>query len=456
MLLPGLGDLLAHGGGEGVSLVGCDVADWDDQRWRRRVARSFAAGGARGDRVDAVVQSTLYRRADVTVESDWRRLLVDVGEEVAIYFALQPQVTEAACQTLTGVRLPAATRLVMEKPFGHDATSAHALNELVTQLVPEEQVYRVDHFLGMSTVLNLAGARFGNRIFEPLLSAQHVSSVDIVFDETLGLEGRASYYDRAGALVDMLQSHLLQVLSVVAMESPGTLDERDIRDAKAAVLGATRVWNHDPVASSYRARYTAGKVGGRELPSYVDEDGIPPKSTTETLAEVVLAVDTQRWAGVPFRLRSGKALNNPRQEVVFTFKRPRHVPAGFRGGEQPERLHIGIAPDAVQLSVDLNLNGPGDPQVLSATTFAADLGPGRLAEYGEVLKTLLEGDATLSVRGDMAVDGWLIIEPVLDVWRENRVSLQEYPAGSTGPEGWPLSGVSPTSPSTLVDSRRAA
>ena len=456
LLLPGLGDLLANGGGHAVTLLGCDVLDWDDQRWRRRVSESFAAGGARGAGVNAVTGSTRYRRADVTVERDWQRLLNDAGERMVIYFALPPQITEAACQTLSGVRLPPGTRLVMEKPFGHDAASAEALNDLVTRLVPEEQVHRVDHFLGMSTVLNLAGARFGNRIFDPLLSAEHVESVDIVFDETLGLEGRAAYYDRAGALVDMLQSHLLQVLSVVAMEPPSTIGERDIRDGKAAVLRAARVWNDDPVNFSYRARYTAGQVGGRELPSYVDEDGIPPQSMTETLAELVLAVDTSRWASVPFRLRSGKALGNPRQEVVFTFKQPRHIPVGFTGSGQPERLHIGIALDTARVSVDLNINGPEDPQVLSPTTFAAELGPGRLAEYGQVLRMILVDDPTLSVRGDMAVDGWRIIEPVLQAWQKNRVPLQEYPAGSTGPDAWPLSGVSPASPSTLIESRLAA
>jgi glucose-6-phosphate 1-dehydrogenase len=444
LLLPGLGALLADGDAEGVSLVGSDREDWDDEHWRARVAGSFEAAGVTGESADAVARSTRYVRADVTDAGDWGPLLDACEGRVVIYFALPPAVTERACQALTHVQLPPGTRLAFEKPFGTDAASAEALNGLVTQLVPEEQVHRVDHFLGTSTVLGIAGVRFANRIFEPLLNGEHVESVDIVFDETLGLEGRAAFYDRAGALVDMIQSHLLEVMSIVAMEPPSTLNAQDVRDGKAEVLRATRVWDDDPAAHSYRARYTEGDVDGRHYPSYIDEDGIPADSTTETLAEVVLAVDTWRWAGVPFRLRSGKAVGNPRQEVVITFKRPPRIPTGFSGGERPDRLHIGIALEAGQMSVDLNVNGPGDPRVIDTATLAAGVGPGELHEYGEVLKSIFEEDPILSVRGDMAVDCWRIIDSVLEAWRRGEVPLQEYVAGSPGPEGWPLAGKSTT------------
>jgi glucose-6-phosphate 1-dehydrogenase len=236
-------------------------------------------------------------------------------------------------------------------------------------------------------------------------------------------------------------------MSLVAMEPPSTIDATDVRDGKAQVLRATRVWDDDPAANSYRARYTAGEIDGRRLPAYPDEEGIAPDSTTETLAEVVLAVDTWRWAGVPFRLRSGKAIGHPRQEVTITFKRPPRIPAGLTGADQPDRLHLGIAPGAGRISVNLNVNGPGDPTVIDPITLAGGMGAGELPEYGQVLKTILAGDPTLTVRGDTAVDCWRIIEPVLDAWRHNQVPLDEYPAGSTGPDGWPLSGVAPTSPS---------
>jgi glucose-6-phosphate 1-dehydrogenase len=455
LLVPGLGDLVASGAVEDVSLVGSAVEDWNDERWRSRVAESFAATGATGDRVDAVAKSTRYIKADVAAEGEWRRVLDACNGSVVIYFALPPAITERACQVLTDLELPPGTRLVFEKPFGADAATAKALNQLVTRIVPEERVFRVDHFLGTSTVMNIAGLRFANRIFEPLMSAEHVESVDIVFDETLGLEGRARYYEHAGALVDMIQSHLLQVLSIVAMEPPSTIGERDIRDAKAAVLRATRPWDDDPVANSYRARYTAGDVDGRQLASYVEENGIGPNSTTETLAEVVLAIDTWRWAGLPFRLRSGKALSHPRQEVVLTFKQASCIPDGLTGGEEPNRLHIGIALEAGRVSLDLNVNGPGDPRAIDPVTVGSDLGPGELREYGQVLRSIFDANPILSVRGDMAVESWRIIEPVLKAWRDERVPLEEYPAGSTGPKGWPLSEGS-QAPSSVASPQRVA
>jgi glucose-6-phosphate 1-dehydrogenase len=438
LLLPGLGGLLATGAGGCLSLIGSGTQEWDDERWRKRVAESFADAHATGPEVERVARGAAYLQADVTNEGDLRRLLDACEGRALIYFALPPSVSEGACRVLTQVGVPEDTRFVMEKPFGTDAASAQALNELLAQLVPEDHVHRVDHFLGMSTVINLLGVRFANRIFEPLLSSEHVESVDIVFDETLGLEGRAGYYDGAGAMVDMIQSHLLQVMSIVAQEPPPTLDARDVRDGRAQVLRATRVWDGDAVASTYRARYTAGEVDGRRLPSYADEEGIDPTRRTETLAEVVLAVDTWRWAGVPFRLRSGKAVGAPRQEIAINFKQAQKMPTGLTGCDRADRLRISIGPRAHALAVDLNINGPGDPWRLDHVTVRADFGAGELPEYGEVLKGVIDGDPTLSVRGDMAVDCWRVIEPVQRAWRGDEVPLEEYPAGSSGPGGWPL------------------
>jgi glucose-6-phosphate 1-dehydrogenase len=439
LLLPGLAGLLATGAGEGLTLLGSGMEDWDDERWRKRVADSFAEAGASGRQVEIVAHGARYMRADVTAEGDLRRLLDACEGTAIVYFALPPAVTEKACELLTHIGLPDGTRLVMEKPFGNDAESAEALNQLLAKLVPEDHVHRVDHFLGMATVLNIVGVRLANRIVEPVLNAEHVESVDIVFDEDLGLEGRAGYYDGAGAMVDMLQSHLLQVLSLVAMEAPPTLSDRDLSDRRAQVLRAARIWDDDPVASSYRARYTAGEIDGRRFPSYVDEDGTDPSRNTETLAELVLAVDSWRWTGVPFRLRSGKALGSPRKEVVINFKPPQRVPDGLSGCDQRNRLRIGIfraGPDHLRL--DFNISGPGDPSVIDPVTLEAEFGAGELFEYGEVLKGVLEGDPTLSVRGDMAVDCWRIIEPVQRAWRDSAVPLEEYPAGSSGPDAWPL------------------
>jgi glucose-6-phosphate 1-dehydrogenase len=438
LLLPGLGGLLASGVGAGLSLVGSGREQWDDAQWRERVAESFAGAGVAGDAIDRVAREARYLAADVTSEDDLKRLLDDCRGTALIYFALPPSITERACQALTRIDTPDDMRLVMEKPFGTDAASAQALNEVLAQLVPEDQVHRVDHFLGMATVINVIGVRFANRIFEPVLTSEHVASVDIVFDEVLGLEGRAGYYDNAGAMVDMIQSHLLQVLSVVAMEQPPTLGAGDLRDARAQVLRATRVYRGDPVASSFRGRYTAGEIDGRRLPSYADEDGVDPARQTETLAAVVVEVGTWRWAGVPFRLRSGKALGAPREEVQINFKHPQRVPTGLTGHDQPDRLRMGLRREGDSMDLRLNISGPGDPWEIDHVTMRADFGAGALHEYGEVLKGVIEDDPTLSVRGDMAVDCWRVIEPVQRAWRAGEVPLEEYPAGSGGPEGWPV------------------
>jgi glucose-6-phosphate 1-dehydrogenase len=444
LLLPGLGGLLANGGAAGLSLVGSGMDDLDDEHWRRRVAEAFAKEGDGGARTATVARGSRYVRADVTREDDLRRLLDACAGPVIMYFALPPAITAKACRALAGIPLPEGTRLVLEKPFGSDEASATELNRQLARLVGEDRIHRVDHFLGKSTVLNILGLRFANRVLEPVFNAEHVASVDIVFDESLALEGRAGYYDRAGALVDMIQSHLLQVLALLAMDAPPAVDAREIRDRKAEVLRATRVWGEDAAASSRRARYIAGDIEGRRLPAYADEAGVDPGRKTETLAEVVLAVNTWRWAGVPFRVRSGKALSDTRKEAVVTFKRPQRIPDGLTGPEQPDRLRIGFGPD--RLRIDLNVNGPADPFVLDQVTLEADFGPGDLPPYGEVLRGILNDDPTLSVRGDTAQECWRIVEPVLTAWRRDDVPLLEYPAGSGGPPDSLLAGPEPATP----------
>ena len=430
LLLPGLGGLINQQQPE-ITLIGCDRADLDDERWRQRVQQAFDAAGAAGAMVDAIVDKTRFLQADVTTPDDLNQLLKSCFGRLILYFALPPEVTEQACQALSSVAVPSDTRLVIEKPFGGSLARAEKLNEVVARLVPEEQVYRVDHYLGMSTVLNILGLRFTNRVLESVLNNTHVASVDVLLEESLGLEGRAGYYDRAGALVDMLQSHALHVLSFLAMEPPSTINSQDLRDAATAVLRATRVWGSDPVGSSLRARYTAGTVAGRLVPAYVDEDGVDPRRGTETFAEVTVEVNTWRWAGVPFRLRAGKALRRLNKHVVITFREPAWVPEGLLGFEQPDRLHIGLDPEVMRL--DYNVNGPSDPRTVERIGMETNLAPGDLPPYGEVLAGVLAGDTTLSVRGDQVVQTWRIMEPVLQAWSDNLVPLEDYPAGSDGP-----------------------
>lgn len=276
LLLPGLAGLVSRRNVT-LRLVGSDRADWDDDRWRTNVRRAFASEVSVTAQVDSIIATSRYVQADVTVPDHLDRLLRSCAPgPLVLYFALPPAAAEQACQALTRTALPRTTRLVMEKPFGRNAESADALNRLMTGLVPEDQIYRVDHYLGLSTVLNILGLRFTNRMLESVLDSTNVASVDILLDESLALEGRAGYYDSAGALVDMLQSHALHVMSFVAVEPPATLSPRDVRDSAAAVLRATRVWDNDPVGSSHRARYTAGQVGDRAVRSYGDEEGVDP------------------------------------------------------------------------------------------------------------------------------------------------------------------------------------
>lgn len=435
LLLPALGRLLTVEPTRTVRLIGAGQDAWSNEHWRDVVRQAFATMDASGPAVDALLQTTSYQHTDVTDPAALAALIAAGEGRVAIYFALPPAVTARACAALGAVSLPGDLILALEKPFGTDEVSAHALNALLATLVPEERVHRVDHFLGRSTVLNVLGMRFANRVFEPVWSAEHIESVVIRYDEELGLEGRADYYDRAGALVDMLQSHLLQVLAIVAMEAPATLDATDLRDASSAALKATRVWNNDPAASSRRARYTGGEVHGRSFVSYASAPGVDPARETETLAEVTLEIDTPRWAGVPFTLRSGKALGALRREIVMQFKPVDSVPAGFTGVLKPSVLRIVLGPDQIELSI--NINGAGDPFALDHAVLSTSFADGALSPYAEVLVGVLDRDPTLSVRGDTAEQCWHIVQPVLDAWRAGTVPLDEYAAGTSGPTSWP-------------------
>ena len=434
LLLPGLASLLGSDWNEGrsIELLGAGLSELDDQQWRQRVEEAFADGG-RGARVSRTARHSSYRTCDVTSVEDLGSLLAECDGTPALFFALPPAVTARACQALQQVDLPEGTVLAMEKPFGTDSAGARELNELVATLVPENQVFRIDHFLGRSDVLNILGTRFANRLLEPVWNNQHVESIEIVYDESLGLEGRAGYYDKAGALVDMLQSHLLQVMALLMMDPISRVDERELRDAKGQVLRATRL-RGTPREASRRARYTAGTLDGRKLPAYSREPGVEASRRTETLAEVTVEVDTWRWAGVPVVLRSGKALGRPRKEAVITLRRTPHLPAGLVGNDTRDQITIGFKP--ARLAFHLDVSGPGDPFDLETASPEAELAAGDLLAYGEVLAGILDGDPLLAVRGDNAEECWRIVEPVIHAWREDEVPLDTYAAGSDGPRSW--------------------
>ncbi|MGB3593321.1 MAG: glucose-6-phosphate dehydrogenase [Ornithinimicrobium sp.] len=434
LLLPGLGSLLAVEPERRVRVVGADRAELTTQDWHDKISVAMEGEQCPQARVSDLLSTADYVQADL-LEPDQLRSLIEAQEgPLVLYFALPPQVSVKLCALLEDIDLPEGTRLALEKPFGHDLDTARSLNRQLQRVVSEDHIHRVDHFLGVNTVLNLIGIRFANRLLQPLWSGDHIESVDIMYDETLALEGRAGYYDKAGALVDMLQSHLLQILALFAMEAPSALTSVEVQALKAQVLRATHVWQDDPVTSSRRARYTAGNVGDHDVPDYASEEGVDPAQETETLAQVRLAVQNARWAGVPFRLRSGKALGDLSKRIVVQFKAPAHVPSGLRDVPEPDRLILDLKPGAVRL--ELSMNAEGDPFHLEQKELRAELGKARMLPYGEVLAGIFDGDALLSIRGDVAEECWRIMTPVLASWREGSVALDTYPAGSAGPPSW--------------------
>lgn len=431
LLLPGLGTLLSTAPELRIDVVGSSREP--AERWEQVVAEAFDSVGATGPAAAHTRDSARYVPGDVTDAGDLEHLLDGVEGPVCLYFALPPAVTAQACEVMAGMELPEDLVLALEKPIGSDTETARELNRLVGRLVPEERTFRVDHFLGMPAVLNFVGLRFANRLLEPLMSREHVESVEIVFDETLGLEGRAGFYDATGALRDMIQSHLLQVMALVMMEPPSSFDQVEIPTLTSHVLRAAKLWEGDVAAAAARGRYTAGSVDGRELPDYTGEDGVDPERGTETFAQLVLEVDTWRWNGVPVTLRSGKAVGNPRQEIAITFRRPPHdyEQLPHSGDVAPNVLRMGLEEE--QLSLELNVGGPFDSRGMTRVTLSSGMARPGLTAYGSVLRGILEGDHTFSVRGDAAEQGWRIVEEVLTAFEDGRVPLLEYPAGSSGP-----------------------
>ena len=413
-------------------VVGVDRREWDTADFRqhaatrlRRHANHLDAGARR-----ALVERLSYVGGDVTDAATLTEAFGNDLDASVAYLALPPAVFGPAIEGMAGIGLSDRSRIVVEKPFGTDLQSAQALNRLLHRHFAEDTVFRMDHFLGKQTVQNILGVRFANRMFEPSWNRHHVAAVDIVWDETVALEGRAGYYDHTGALRDVIQNHLLQLLCFVAMEKPAALDGKELRDCKVELLRAVRTMSPAEVtAHTRRGHYLAGRVGRREIPDYVQEAGVDPASRTETFAEVTLFVDNDRWSGVPFRLRTGKALAADRREINITYL---PVPEALFGqeGEPPlNRLSLLMGPDRMVL--DLALNGAGDLFCLEAAALELTLAPQDLSAHARLLVEALEGDPSLSIRGDEAEECWRIVEPVLAQWDVDGPPLLGYAAGSS-------------------------
>lgn len=354
---------------------------------------------------------------------------------------------------LTADRL--RTRLVIEKPLGYDLDSARALNTVLGASFEESQIFRIDHYLGKETVQNILAFRFANPIFEPIWNRRYVDSVTITVAEAVGVEHRGGYYDHAGALRDMVQNHLMQVLCLVAMEPMVSFEADEIRNKKVDVLHAVRPIHPDEVhLCAVRGQYGPGREGSKKVPGYREEDGVAPESQTETFAALRLQIDNWRWQGVPFYLRTGKCLARQASEVVIQFRAVPHqaFPADASLGWQPSRLVISIQPDeGIVLGFQAKYPGaemrlrPVDMRFNYRESFAA---PSPDA-YETLLWDVMKNDATLFMRADQIEAAWRLLQPVLDVWSATPPSdFPNYAAGSWGPEAtqglletghhWPL------------------
>ncbi|MBX3303920.1 MAG: glucose-6-phosphate dehydrogenase [Nitrospira sp.] len=420
---------------EGFRVLGFARDDWNTERFRshleQKLAESSTADVA-GMREEAILGQVDYRRVDVTSRDQLAQALGKATDPLVAYLALPPGLFAPSIESLAALKLPKGSKVVLEKPFGESLESAQALNRLLHESFPERDVFRLDHFLGKQTVQNILGLRFANRIFEPVWNAHHIERVEIIWDETITAAGRASFYDATGALRDMVQNHLLQLLALIAMEPLHALDERTLRDHKVDVLRAVRRLTADEVLrQTVRGRYTQGAIGEKEILPYLQEAGVQAERNTETFAQVTLSIDNWRWAGVPFVLRTGKALGRDRREIAIHFKPVPHLAMGQKAQPIPNVLAIELAPDRIALSV--NVNEPGDLFDLEPIELDKQFQSRGLPAYARLLLDILDGDPTLSIRDDEAEESWRIVEPILQVWGKGEVPLVDYPAGSGGP-----------------------
>ena len=428
-----------------LRIVGTARSGLDSAGFRQLAATALDQFIEAERRPDAAVAGFLDRLAyvplDATRAEGFGALAAEVGDpcRLAIFLSTAPSLFESTIAGLSGAGLACAgARLALEKPLGHDLASSRAINDAVAAAYPESQIFRIDHYLGKETVQNLLALRFGNILFEPLWNAAGISSVQISVGETVGLESRADYYDGMGALRDMVQNHMLQLLALVAMEPPSKFDPTSVRDEKVKVLRSLRPIDASSVEMcSVRGQYTAGAVGGQPVIGYADELG--QASPTETFVALKAHVDNWRWKGVPFYLRTGKRVPQRVSEIIVQF---RPVPHSMFGDAAltANKLIISIQPDE-NIGLQMMAKVPGlDRNGLKLRAVPLDIGiPGAFADvrrriaYERLMLDLVEGRQTLFVRRDEVEAQWTWIDAIRNGWAETGMRVKPYAAGNWGP-----------------------
>jgi glucose-6-phosphate 1-dehydrogenase len=412
-------------------IVGASNAEWTTDDFREHIDAELAqhasvGASARG----AVVRSLSFQPCDVTDPAALSAVIGRDRPDTLVYLALPPFLFAPVLRTLAATGLRSSDAVGIEKPFGTDLASAQELNEIIRLELPAPTIFRIDHFLSSDLVRRVLSLRFLNRVFEPVWNAGNVDRVDISWLETLALEGRAGYYDGTGALKDMVQNHLMEALALILMEQPSRFDAFSVRDVRVEALRAVATPSSGRIRDdTTRARYTEGNIGSRHVPAYVDEPGVDPARDTETYASLTVGVESPRWTGVPFTLRSGKALASDTAEVAVHFRPlPRYLLDQWPAAE-PNVLRIGLTRPYVRLSA--TFNGPertAETQELEARTSAP-----RFSAYANLVLAMLRNDPMLFIRGDEAEESWRVVDPVMAAWARGEVPMQEYVAGKAPP-----------------------
>jgi glucose-6-phosphate 1-dehydrogenase len=457
-VIPAMYDLAQHNSlGERYAIIGFARTPMTDETFRTTIgeaAKTISEVGPIDPAKWNDFSSNLYYSAgeygDLNSYAQLAKRLAEIDAEKKLggnrlfYLSTPPEVYPDIVQQLGRAGLARPTnpnswvRIIIEKPFGRDLASARELNKIVLNVFEEKQVYRIDHYLGKDTVQNLLVLRFGNGIFEPLWNRNYVDHVQITAAETLGVERRGGFYETAGALRDMIQSHVLQLTSLTAVEPPASFDATAVRNEKLKVLQSIRPYDLEMVAQSVvRGQYAPGAVNGKKLAGYRDEPGVNPNSRTETFVAMKVLIDNWRWAGVPFYLRTGKRLAKRTTEIMIQFRCAPHIV--FRKREvEPNRLVLNIQPDE-GISVSFGAKRPGTEMSIGNVTmnfsYREAFGGASRSAYATLLNDCLRGDATLFDRGDSVEAAWSLVDPILDVWSAAKTAtVPMYPAGAWGPK----------------------